>query len=126
MLTCLRTCNKTPWTVPPKRWRSTTLRRTSPPTSRRSSTKSTTRRGTASWAAISAPTSRTRPNTSFTSIWDKLPFCSSSPDKRNPKQLSTQSQPSPTQPSPATTNHFLNDNNNNTKTHTSTSNSIPF
>merc|ERR1711881_785785 len=42
MLICPRRCSRTLWTVRPRPWRSTTLRRTSRPTSRRSSTKSTT------------------------------------------------------------------------------------
>lgn len=43
-------CRRTQWTAPPKHWRSTTLRRTLQHTSSGSLTRSTTPRGTASWA----------------------------------------------------------------------------
>merc|ERR1711874_240171 len=52
MPTCLSRCSKTLWTVPRRRSRNTTSRRTSPPTSRRSLTKSTTRPGTALWEEL--------------------------------------------------------------------------
>merc|ERR1711913_16766 len=77
MPTCLRRCSKTLWTVPRRRSRNTTSRRTSPPTSRRSLTKSTTRPGTALWGGTSAPTSPTRPGISSTSTWVKSPYCCS-------------------------------------------------
>ena len=62
-------------------WRNTTLRRTLPRTSRRSSTKSTTPRGIALWAGISAPTLPTRPGTLSTFTWGRWPFCCSRVDR---------------------------------------------
>jgi hypothetical protein len=61
------------------------LKRTSPPLSRRSSTKSTTPPGIASWAATSVHTSPTRPSTSSISTLVKSPFFSSSQDELTPK-----------------------------------------
>ena len=87
MLT-LQTCNKTLSILQPNLSRSSTLKRTSPPSSRRNSTRSTTQHGTASsvslvssltsQAGTSALTLPTRPSTSSTSIWGRSPFCSSS------------------------------------------------
>lgn len=45
--------------------------------SKKSSTRSTTRRGIASWAATSARTWRMRPATSSTSTWGRWPSCCS-------------------------------------------------
>ncbi|CAK9110414.1 Uncharacterized protein SCF082_LOCUS51281 [Durusdinium trenchii] len=65
-----------------KHWRSTTLRKILRHLSRRSSTRSTTPRGTASWGGISDPMSRTRPNTSSISTWDRWRFSSSNQAER--------------------------------------------
>ncbi|KAJ8385070.1 hypothetical protein AAFF_G00196000 [Aldrovandia affinis] len=79
MLTCLKTCSRMRWTVLLRPWRSTTLRRTSLPTSRRSLTRSTTPRGIALWVGTLAATLRTRRSISSTSTWGRWPSCSSSP-----------------------------------------------
>merc|ERR1712170_211767 len=65
-------------TVPPRHWRSSTLRRTLLPTSRKSLTRSTTPHGTALLAETLAATSPTKPSTSSTFTWDRLPSCCSS------------------------------------------------
>merc|ERR1711874_199381 len=81
-LICPRTCSRMQLTVPHKPLRNTTLRRTSLPSSRKSSTRSTTPPGTPLWAETSAVTSRTRPSTSSTSTWDKSPSCYLNLDKK--------------------------------------------
>uniref|UniRef100_A0A0E9X257 Uncharacterized protein n=1 Tax=Anguilla anguilla TaxID=7936 RepID=A0A0E9X257_ANGAN len=78
MLTCLRTCSRMRWTVPRRPWRSTTLRRTLLPTSRRSLTRSTTPRGIALWAGTLAATLLTRRSISSTSTLGRWQSSSSS------------------------------------------------
>ena len=73
-------------TAPLKPSKSTTSRKTLPPTSRKSSTKSTTPLGIASSAGTLAPTSHTKPDTLSTSTWGRSPFCYSSLDKRHHTQ----------------------------------------
>merc|ERR1712166_625770 len=68
MLICLRICSKMLSISQPKLSRNSTLRRISPLSSRKSSTKSTTPPGIVSWVETSVPTSPTRPSTSSTSI----------------------------------------------------------
>lgn len=70
------TCSRMQWTVPCRRWRSTILRRTSPPTSKRSLTKSTTPHGTALLGGTLAATWRMRRSILSTSTWVKWLFYS--------------------------------------------------
>jgi len=63
--------------VLPRHWRSTTLRRTLPPTSRRSLTKNSTQPGIALLAETLDPMSHMKPGISSTSTWVKwLFYCS--------------------------------------------------
>merc|ERR1712123_473652 len=79
--TCPRRCSRTPWIVPLRHLRNTTLRKISLPTLRRSLTKSTTQPGIALWAGILVPTSPMRPGISSTFTWARWQFCSSRVDK---------------------------------------------
>merc|ERR1712109_140867 len=72
---CRKICNKKPWTVPPKLWRNTTSRKTSPLISRRSLIKSTTLPGMQLLEETLDLTLLTKLGTLFIFISDKLPFC---------------------------------------------------
>uniref|UniRef100_A0A194AMC2 Uncharacterized protein n=1 Tax=Pinctada fucata TaxID=50426 RepID=A0A194AMC2_PINFU len=74
MRTCPRTCSKMLLIAQLRLWRSTTLRRTLLPLSRRNSTKSTTQPGTALLDATLGAMSHMKPSISSTSILDRLPF----------------------------------------------------
>merc|ERR1711934_456819 len=84
MRTCPRRCSRMLSTAPPRPWRSTTLRRTLQPTSRRSLTKSTTPPGTALSAGTLVPMSLTRPDISSTSTLAKWQYFSSRADRSPP------------------------------------------
>merc|ERR1712179_227019 len=72
---------QTPSNALRKHSRNTTSKRTSPPSSKKNSTKNTAQPGTASLDATLEVTSPTRQNTLFTFIWDRSPSSSSNLDK---------------------------------------------
>merc|ERR1712168_1107985 len=89
MPTCRRTCKQTLSNAQPRLWKNTTLKKTSPPSSKKNSTKNTAQPGTALLAATLVVMLPTRPSTLSIFIWDRSLFSCSNLDKYQPVSQTT-------------------------------------